>query len=146
MGFLSGLFGGFSGGSGIGNSTASTSSTDNSINTVDNRAGGDGSIFGGNVTLNPGDVQNSTLNISTSDQGAILAGRDLALEALKFAGSAQTSSASQLSDLSAQAFGLANEARQSETSGAINNFLKFAAIVAVVGIGAWAYSQSRRSR
>lgn len=142
MGFLSGLFG-FSGGSGIGNATSATTSTDNSINTVDNRAGGDGSIFGGNVTLNPGDIASSTLNITTSDQGAILAGRDLALEALNFARSTQTTSASQLSDLSGQAFGLANEARQSETSGAINNFLKFAAIVAVVGIGAWAYSRSR---
>lgn len=122
-------------------STASTNSqSDTTINTVDNREGGDNAIFGGNTTLHTG--SNSTNNITTTDLGAVSGGLDLALESLRSISSATANSSAAVksvaSDSIAQAYGLANEARQSETSGAINNFLKYgvwlagAIVVAVV--------------
>lgn len=129
---------GFSGG-GAFNSTSTpvTATSDATINTVDNRAGGDASVYGGNVSLNPGDIQ-GTVNVSTTDQGAILAGKDISLEALKLVAGNTSALKSVASDSISQAYGLANQARQSETSGAINNFLKYATILGVAGLGAWA--------
>lgn len=141
-------------GTGKGSSSSKTSSqtttntVSSTVNTVDNRiVEGDNARVGGNVTVNPGD-NSGTLNISTTDQGAVQAGLDLALESLGFSGdifnqaigfakSTQSGFQSGANDLVSQSYSLADQARQSETSGAINNFAKLAAIVAVVGILAW---------
>ncbi len=125
-------------------STSNASTTiDSTINTVDNRVGGDNAVFGGNVTLNPGDSPIGSLSISTTDQGAVKAGLDATLESLKFASATQTGIKSLASDLTSQAFDLAQAARQSETSGAINNFLKYGAVVLVLGVIAYAYTHRR---
>ncbi len=125
-------------------STSNASTTiDSTINTVDNRVGGDNAVFGGNVTLNPGDSPIGSLSISTTDQGAVKAGLDATLESLKFASSTQAGSSSLAKDLTSQAFDLAQAARQSETSGAINALVKSLTIVAVIALAAYAYVKSR---
>lgn len=116
---------------------------DTTISTVDNRVGGDNAVFGGNVTLNPQDSPIEKLSISTTDQGAVKAGLDTTLEALSFAKSTQAGSSSLAKDLTSQAFDLAQAARQSETSGAINNLVRAAVIVAVIGVLAYAFVHRR---
>jgi len=130
---------------GKGNSRANTQSqtttntSQTTVNTVDNRAvQGDNARIGGNVTVNPGDAPIGSLNISTTDQGAVQAGLDIALESLSGLRSQTNATQSIASDSIAQAYGLANEARQSETSGAINNFLKYGTWVALAALVAWA--------
>lgn len=127
------------------NTTASSNQTvQETMNNVDNRATqGDGSI-GGNVNLNLGTSATlSDVTISTTDQGAVKAGLDMALESLAGMQNVVKANASVASDSISQAYGLANAARQSETSGAINNALKYFALVAGLGILAWAYKRSR---
>jgi len=121
------------------NTSSATYTEDTSITTVDNRVGGDNAVFGGNVTLNSNDSPISSLSISTTDQGAVQAGLDVTLEALNFASSTQAGSRSLASDLTSQAFDLAQQARQSETSGAINNLVKAATIIAVLVVVAYAF-------
>lgn len=127
-------------------STTVTSTTTSNTNNVDNRiVDGDNARIGGNVNVNTGD-SSAPINISTTDQGAVQAGLDLALEALGFAGSTQAGIKSVASDSISQAYDLAQAARQSETSGAINNFARLAAIVAVVGVVAYAFTRSKWSK
>lgn len=133
---------------GKGNSQAQTSSTTSTtnesttINTVDNRAvQGDDARIGGNVTLTG---TSGPITIETTDQGAVQAGLDLALESLGGIHNLVNANASVAKDSISQAYGLANQARQSETSGAINNALKYFALIAVIGIIAWAYARSRK--
>lgn len=127
--------------------SSATTTKDSTVNTVDNRVGGDGAIFGGNVTFNPGDSPIGTINLQQTDHGAIMAGTDVALESLEFAKSTQSgfvdSVVSTTKDLASQAFSSASEARKSETAGAIQQFVKVAAIVAVVAIAAYAYTKRR---
>ncbi len=129
---------GFSGGGAFNNSDETRNlNQDQTTSNVDNRVGEDYSVFGGNVTVNPGDITGS-LSVSTTDQGAILAGKDIALESIGALMNAVNSTKSVASDSISQAYGLANSARQSETSGAINNFLKYGSIVLVCGFAAYA--------
>jgi len=138
---------------GIGNSTPTTNNdtktitSQSTINTVDNRAvQGNGATIGGNVTVNSGEA--SQVDIHTTDLGAIKGGLDLAFESLQgiqsAAKNATDSNASIASDSISQAYGLANEARQSETSAALNNFLKYGAIIAGLAIIAWAVARAKR--
>lgn len=123
-------------------SATSTNTSQETYNTVDNRAvQGDGAVFGGNVTVTGS--QGGPLTISTTDQGAVAAGLDVALESLAGVRGLVEANASIAKDSISQAYGLANQARQSETSGAINNALKYFAVIAVIGIAAWAYSRRR---
>lgn len=153
MGFLS------SGGKG--NSRAQTSSstttntTNSTINTVDNRAvQGDNATIGGNVTVNSGEA--SQISVQQTDLGAIGAGLDIALEslasiqsatgrALDFGERALQTGASLTNKVIdsnnstiGQAYSLAQGARQSETSGAINNLTKYLFWIAIAGVGAFA--------
>lgn len=108
---------------------AKTSSTSTRSNEV-----GFSEIDGPAVSLNLGDLgekANQQITLQMLDGGAI---RD----ALNFAKSAQDSSAAGVT----QAYALAQAARQSETSGAINNFLKYGAIVIGIGLAAWALKKS----
>jgi len=115
-------------------STTSTSNViDQTVTTSDNRVAEGNAAVGGNVSTGPGDI-NGALTISTTDQGAVRGGVDLALEAIKTVGNTVSSIQSSASDTVQQAYGLANEARQSETSGAINNLLKYGVWVALAGI------------
>lgn len=127
------------------NTTSSSNQTvQETMNNVDNRATqGDGSI-GGNVNLNLGTSATlSDVTISTTDQGAVKAGLDVALESLSGLRNVVEANASVAKDSISQAYGLANAARQSETSGAINNALKYFAAIAVIGVIAWAYRHRR---
>lgn len=118
---------------------SSTSNLEETISTVDNRVARDSAAVGGNVTTGSGDLNGVT--ISTTDQGAVKGGVDIALESIRRISDASKSSQAAVqsvaSDSIGQAFGLANEARQSETSGAINNFLKYGVWVALAGIAAY---------
>lgn len=167
---------------GKGNSKANTSSQTSTvtesttINTVDNRAvQGDNAVIGGNVTVNSGDA--SQVSISTTDQGAVKAGLDVALESLdtvqratsgayetatdlynettstlesifgKMVSSVSNSASatqSVASDSIKQAYDLAQEARQSETSGAINNMTKYVLWIVIAGIAAWVIVKTRK--
>jgi hypothetical protein len=127
---------------GKGNSRANTTATNTTtntattVNTVDNRAvQGDNANIGGNVTLNAGDIQ-APVNVSTTDFGAIQGALDFALESTT---AAQKESGAQI----ATAFAAADKSRQSETAGAINNFLKYGAIVAVVVAVAWVATRKK---
>lgn len=122
----------------------STTNVSSTVNTVDNRiVDGDNARIGGNVTVNPGENVGG-INISTTDQGAIQAGLDIALESLGFAASSQAGIKSVASDSISQAYDLAQSARQSETSGAINNFLKYGVWIGLAAIAAYAFVQYRK--
>lgn len=140
-----------SGGKGNSRSTtqASTQTTtkQTTINTVDNRAvQGDNAVVGGNITINPG--ESNQINVSTSDLGAIKGGLDLALESIRGIQDATSNSTEALksvtSDSIGQAYGLANSARQSSQQELTNNFLKFAAVIAVVGIIGWVIVKAKK--
>jgi hypothetical protein len=120
------------------NQTTTNTSTE-TYTTVDNRAvQGDDARIGGNV----GVVGNSgALTISTTDQGAVQAGLDLALESLGVIQNLTTSQQSSNRDTISSAFGLADKARQSETSNAIQSLLKYGAAVVVIALIAWAYTR-----
>lgn len=134
--------------------STSTSTSQETINTVDNRAvQGDNAVIGGNVTVNSGEA--SQVDVTMTDLGAIKGGIDLALESLGFAsvvnnsaldsaGRANESVKSVASDSIRQAYDLAQEARQSETSGAINNLTKYVMWIALAGIVAWAVVKSKK--
>jgi hypothetical protein len=156
MGFLS------SGGKGNSRAQTSSSTTTNTesttINTVDNRAvQGDNATVGGNVTVNSGEA--SSVNVQQTDLGAIGAGLDIALESLGSIQSATSGAFGLVGDLTkkvldasqsntsrvlasndstiSSAYSLANQARQSETSGAINNLTKYLLWIALAGIAAF---------
>ena len=122
-------------------STTNTSNTSTTINTVDNRAvQGDGAAIGGNVTVSSNE---GSLNISTTDQGAVQAGLDLALESLGTIQNLAAAHESSNRDTIYNAFSLADKARQSETSNAIQSTLKYGAIIAAIALIAWAYTKTR---
>ncbi len=127
--------------------TSETTAIDTTTNTVDNRAvQGNNATIGGNVTVNSGEA--SQVSIQTTDLGAISRGLDIALESIQGIQTSTANSTAALqsvtSDSIQQAYGLANEARQSETSAALNNFLKYGAIIAVIGVIAWAVVKTKR--
>ena len=93
--------------------------------------------------MTPTDSPIKTLQITTTDQGALLAARDLSGEAFNFASQAEASNKSLASDLTKQAFDLAQSARSSESANAIQTLSKYLAVIAVVGIVAYAYKRSR---
>lgn len=138
---------------GKGNSRANTSSntstatTQSTINTVDNRAvQGDNAVVGGNVTINPG--ESSQVDLTVTDLGAIRGSLDLALESIEHIRAATSGGLeavkSVASDSIDKAYGLANQARQSETSGAINALTKYLFWVAVAGIAAYALTKFKK--
>ncbi len=123
---------------GSGGKTSSTTTT--------NQQTGQSEITGPALAVNvSGGGKKSTTIVNALDGGAIQAGLDATREALAFADSVsaratdvfKAQTAASQSQVNA-AYGLANAARQSETSGAINNFLKYGAIVVGLGIAAWA--------
>lgn len=133
---------------GKGNSRAQTATTTNNTstttNTVDNRAvQGDGAAIGGNITVMGGGSGSGPITINNTDAGAVAAGLDLALESLATVKDITNSSQSVQRDVTYQAFDLADKARQSETSNAIQSTLKYGAIVVVVALLAWGYVKSR---
>lgn len=120
--------------SGSDSRTSSSNTTyDTTVSTVDNRVSEGNARVGGNVTVNPGDVQ-GPLSISTTDQGAVQAGVDIALESIRTVQNLATANASSSRDIVSQGFDLAQEARQSETSGAINKLVMYGAAVLIVGL------------
>lgn len=138
---------------GKGNSRAQTSSTtttntdQTTINTVDNRAvQGDNALIGGNVTVNSGEA--SQISVQQTDLGAIGAGLDIALESLGVIQSATSGSIAAVrsvaNDSIDKAYGLANQARQSETSGAINSLTKYLFWIALAGVAAYAFVKLKK--
>jgi len=130
------------------NQTTSTTNYtyDTTTTNTDNRVAESGAAVGGNVSFGPGDIS-GTVTLEQTDQGTVLASRDIALESIggirDLASQVTQSVKSVASDSIGQAYGLANEARQSETSGAINNFLKYGAIIAVIAVIAYAYTHKK---
>ena len=123
------------GGKSSSSSSNTTNNAETTVTTVDNRVARDNAAVGGNVTTGSGDI-NGSLTVSTTDQGAIKGGVDIALESINSISDALKNTQSETSRTIGQAFGLANNARQSETSGAINNFLKYGVWVALAAIAA----------
>lgn len=124
-------------------STTTTNNTSTTLNSVDNRAvQGDGAALGGNITVS-GVEGGGAVTINNTDAGAVAAGLDLALESLATVKDITNTSASVQRDVTYQAFDLADKARQSETSNAIQSTLKYGAIVAVIALLAWGYAKSR---
>jgi hypothetical protein len=126
----------------FGKSKASTTNLEATITNTDNRVGGDNAVFGGNLSVSP--VNSSgDINVVQTDLGAIKGSLDFAGESLGFAQSIGAQSIKSANDIASRAIteqsALANSARQSETSGAINNFLKYGAIIAAIAIAAYAY-------
>lgn len=132
----------------LGNKSSSPTNTtsqtlDQTISTVDNRVSEAGAAVGGNVTLGPGDIAGQ-VNISTTDQGTVLAAKDVILESLKGITGAAESQQNASKNTITEAFSLANAARQSETSGAINNFLKYGVWVALAGIAVYGFVATKK--
>jgi hypothetical protein len=92
-----------------------------------------------------GGGKGSTTAVSLTDGGAIKDSLSLAsqlsLASLDFARQTQAGGAAALNDSVKASYALANSARQSETSGAINNFLKYGAIVVGLAIAAYALTR-----
>lgn len=131
------------------NTTSSNTTQDQTTSNVDNRVGGDNAAFGGNVSIGPtGNIDKGGITISTTDQGAIKAGSDAIMEAIQsvtdLAKNQTTATQSVAKDSISQAYGLANQARQSETSGAINNFLQYGTWIALAGILAYAVINGKK--
>lgn len=121
-----------------------TVSTQETYNTVDNRAvQGDDARIGGNVSVIGA---GGPVRIETTDQGAVQAGLDLSLESLSTVRSLTAAQQDATRDTISNAFTLADRARQSETSNAIQSFLKYGTIVLVVGLLAWALTRGARPR
>jgi hypothetical protein len=122
----------------FGKSKTKVAQVDASIVNTDNRVAESGSVLGGNLSISPvnssGDV-----NVTQTDLGAIRGALDTVGETLAFARSTQEANANLAAQSVTAGAALANNARQSETSGAINNFLKYGAIVAGIAFLAWAY-------
>ena len=96
-----------------------------------------------------GGGKGSVSSVSVTDGGAISGAlqlsRELSLAALDFGRTTQLGNAAlsaqgaaAANDLVKASYSLADSARQSETSGAINNVLKYGAIVLGLAIAAWA--------
>lgn len=124
-------------------SNTTTNVTETNVSNVDNRVAESGAVFGGNISVTPTNAPINSLSISSTDQGAIRAGADLGLAALDLVRATTETAALAQEKSTAQAYGLAQAARQSETSGAINNFVKYGAIVAGLALLAWAYAKSK---
>lgn len=133
-----------------GRSSSSTSSTqyttDAVFNNVDNRvAGGDGGIMGGNVNLNAvGSDIGGNVNVTTTDYGAIQGGLATAMAALESGGSAlsetlntveETNKVANQQTLQAidRSFALAADASKTEAAGALQDFMKWSAIILLGG-------------
>jgi hypothetical protein len=89
-----------------------------------------------------GGGKNSTTNVQLTDagavQGALAYARESTLAVLDYARQSQDTVLGASKESTAAAYGLANQARQSETSGAINNALKYGAILVGLAIAAFA--------
>lgn len=125
----------------LGNSSRANTSTSNltqdqTISSVDNRVSEAGAAVGGNVNTGPGDI-NGSLSISTTDQGAILAAKDIVLESIKSLDTQNKAVQSTTSDSIKGAYDLSNKARQSAQTENTNNFLKYGAMVAIAIAIVW---------
>lgn len=120
-----------------------TTTTTQDVTTVDNRVGEAGAIMGGNVSINAQGSPVGNLTVQSLDPGAIAAGKDVALSALDLVRQATETSTAASERNIAQAYGLAQAARQSETAGAINNFARYGAIVLGLAVLAWAWSKRK---
>jgi hypothetical protein len=134
--------GGFSGG-GIGSSQSAQQTDTKDFSRIDNRVVQAGAFTGGDLTISSGDNSApTTYNISQTDPGAIKAGLDIARAGIDSVNTQSINSATALQSIASdsinQAYGLANQARQSETSGAINALTKYLFWVALAGVAAWA--------
>lgn len=123
-----------------GDSSSSAATSNQTVDTTstvtDNRVASGQAMVGGNVTTGPGDI-NGSLAISTTDFGAIKGGVDIALESMRGLQESNAAVKSVAADSISQAYDLAQSARQSETSGAINNLTKYLFWVALAGLSAY---------
>lgn len=135
-----------------GGSKSSTTTNNNldetNISQVDNRVAEDNAIIGGSVFITPTDSPVGSISLQSTDLGAIKGGVDIALESIR---GIQSSTANAIaannsvtSDLTKQGFDLAQAARQSETSGAINNLVKYGTWIALAALVVWGVVSYRK--
>ncbi len=136
---------------GKGNSRSQTATSNQTTteqftsNNVDNRVSeGDGAIFGGNTALNLVDAPVGVLNLNMTDLGAVAAGVGLARSSMDSLVGIAESSISASQGYVAQAYSLADKARQSETSGAIQNTLYIGGGLIALAIIAYAVSRAKK--
>lgn len=135
-------------GSSSNSSTASSNTTvDNTFNNVDNRVGGgDGGIIGGNTNLNASNSQFGDVSVTNTDYGAVQGGLSAALaalesnnanlsESLDFVGDSNELANQQTLQAIDRSFALAGESSRSEAAGALQDFMKWSAIVLLGGGG-----------
>ncbi len=128
---------GFFNSGGFGNKKSST-------DTLDQQSGFSeigGSATSANLSVDVGKKGTAVFNML--DGGAVLGSLDLAKEALAQIAAVQQGASDAVTAQAGQAYNLANQARQSETSGAINNVLKYGAIIVGIAIAAWAVVKSK---
>lgn len=123
--------------------SSSNQTTDTTISTVDNRAvQGDNAVIGGNVEIitSPGaNVQG--LTITSSDYGAVQAGIGAAMKALDTI--KESNAVNNQAVLSAVDKSLTLAGNSTAAAGAITtqSFIKYGAIVAVIGLVAFAVAK-----
>lgn len=115
------------------NTTSSNTTVDNTFNNVDNRVGDEGSIIGGNTNLNASNSQFGNVTITQSDQGAINAGLQLALESLDSIDKNNAVNAQVTQDAVSRSLALAGETSKDEAARAVESFMKIGAIVLLGG-------------
>ena len=135
-----GLFDLFSGGNSTSSNPVTNTTNTTDLSRVDSRVIESGANVGGDVQVTG---NSGALTITTTDQGAVKAGTDIALESMRGLASNVNATESIARDSISQAYGLANQARQSETSGAINNLLQYAFWIGAIGIAAWAFTRRK---
>lgn len=167
MGLFGGLFdvgggggGSFSGG-GIGSSQSAQQSqsttTTLDLSRIDNSVSSEGSFRAGDINIvtvpagsgdptTPGaaGAPSGNINISTIDPGALQTAREVISNGMDHLQSNLNSVTSLANDSINQAYQLAQSARQSETSGAINALTKYLFWVAVAGIGAYVIVKGKK--
>ena len=122
----------------LGGSKSSTSNltenTTNTFNNVDNRVGSDDGIIGGNSTLNLSESSvDGTINLTNTDYGAIQGGISTTLAALDTIEETNAVANQQTMQAIDRSFALAGEATKSEAAGALQDFMKWGALVLLGG-------------
>jgi hypothetical protein len=130
--------GSFSGG-GIGSSQSAQESTSttttNDQSKVDNRDLGGSSFAGGDMSLVTGDT--AQIDITTIDPGALATARAIVSDSMGHLQDSLNSVQSLASDSIQQAYSLAQDARKSETAGAIDQFVSYVFWLGLAGIVAY---------
>jgi len=128
--------------------SSSTSTTDSTVNTVDNRAAtGENANIGGNVSLSASAGANvSDVSVTTTDFGAVSAGISAAVKALDSVTEANRVNNQGAQDAIARSIALAGNSSGAAGAQTTQDFIRYGAIVAGVGLIAWLGVSALRAR